>query len=49
MLNKADMEKMKFYSTDSTDYGDPRYSAYFRETAPANDPGLAQAAAKVGV
>ncbi|TMJ41115.1 MAG: polysaccharide biosynthesis tyrosine autokinase, partial [Alphaproteobacteria bacterium] len=29
MLNKADMEKMKFYSTDSTDYGDPRYSAYF--------------------
>ena len=51
ILNKADMEKMKFYSTDSTDYGDPRYSAYFRETAPAGDPGLGQAplAAKLGV
>jgi succinoglycan biosynthesis transport protein ExoP len=49
ILNKADMEKMKFYSTDSTDYGDPRYLAYFRETVQANDVGVEQAAAKVGV
>lgn len=38
ILNKADMEKMKLYSNDSTDYGDPRYTAYFRETTPAVEP-----------
>lgn len=48
ILNKADMEKIKFYSTDSTDYGDPRYLAYFRETAPDNDPVVVPAAAKLG-
>ncbi|WP_119273299.1 polysaccharide biosynthesis tyrosine autokinase [Taklimakanibacter deserti] len=36
ILNKADMERMKLYSTDSTDYGDPRYNAYFREAKPAS-------------
>jgi len=49
ILNKVDMEKMKFYSTDSADYGDPRYLAYFHETAPANDSVVVPAAAKVGV
>lgn len=50
ILNKADMERMKLYSTDSTDYGDPRYTAYFREAKPSpvlepgNDAAAAQAA-----
>jgi hypothetical protein len=41
------MERMKLYSSDSTDYGDPRYTAYFREAkpAPALEPGKNVAAA----
>lgn len=35
VLNKANMDRMRLYSTESTDYGDPRYTAYFRETKPA--------------
>jgi succinoglycan biosynthesis transport protein ExoP len=48
ILNNADMERMKLYSTDSTDYGDPRYTAYFREAklAPVIEPGKNVAAAK---
>jgi succinoglycan biosynthesis transport protein ExoP len=48
ILNKADMERMKLYSTDSADYGDPRYTAYFREAkpAPAAEPGKSAAAAR---
>ena len=48
VLNKADLKRMKLYRTDGMDDGDPRYSAYFRETAPANESGLAQVDAKVG-
>jgi succinoglycan biosynthesis transport protein ExoP len=49
ILNKAEMERMRLYSTDSTDYGDPRYTAYFRETKPAAavEPGKATAVARV--
>ncbi|MGE0237199.1 MAG: polysaccharide biosynthesis tyrosine autokinase [Parvibaculaceae bacterium] len=48
ILNKADMERMKLYSSESADYGDPRYTAYFREAkpAPAVEPGKTAAAAK---
>ena len=48
ILNKADMERMKLYATDSADYGDPRYTAYFREAtpAPAIEPGESVAAAR---
>jgi succinoglycan biosynthesis transport protein ExoP len=48
ILNKADMERMKLYATDSADYGDPRYTAYFHEAtlAPAIDPGESVSAAR---
>ncbi len=45
MLNKADMERMKFYGADGVDYGDPRYNAYFRDAAPAGEPGPGQTVA----
>lgn len=47
MLNKADMVKMKLYGDEGMDYGDPRYSAYFREAAPAAAPGQGLKAAKL--
>ncbi|QIG49747.1 polysaccharide biosynthesis tyrosine autokinase [Nordella sp. HKS 07] len=47
ILNKANMDKMKLYGTEGMSYGDPRYSAYFREAAPAEAPGQGLKAAKL--
>lgn len=46
MLNKVDLGMMKLYGSEGASYGDPRYSAYFREPPPAL-PGEGLKAAKL--
>lgn len=47
MLNKVDLDRMKLYGSEGTTYGDPRYSAYFREAVPAQLPGQGLKPAKL--
>jgi len=47
MLNKVDLDKMKLYGSEGATYGDPRYSAYFREAASSQVPGEGLKAARL--
>ncbi len=47
MLNKVDLDRMKLYGSEGATYGDPRYSAYFREAASSQVPGEGLKAAKL--